>query len=633
MSADGSAPRQFILGLADEMIVDGFAGAGGMSEAIEQAFGRHADFAMNHNDGALSCHQVNHPQTPHLRADMREIPPKQITRGRPVGLFHISPDCTDHSQAKGGQPRSKKVRALTWLALRWVGQESVRVLSLENVKQILRWGPLIAKRDPVTGRVIKLDRSVAAPGERVPVDQQFLIPDPRRKGLYWRRFVAELRALGYSVDWRIINAADFGAPTTRERLFMIARRDGLPVVWPKPTHFKNPKRGQKKWRSAAECIDFSIPCPSIFGRKKDLADASLRRVATGVFRHVINSADPFIVSATHQGGNRVHSVREPLRTVTGAQRGELMLVAPHLQQVTQSGRIHGVNKPLPVITTAKGGEQALCAATLIQTGYGEREGQQPRVPGLDKPLGTVVAEGGKHALVTAFLAQHNTMPSGGIHPGHDVRKPLSAITTTGSQQGLVTAHLAHFRGNCDARDAREPLRTASAGGQHHGLVTATLVTNTTGHAPTDPRDPAPTIATGGHHGVVQCTLSRDVEEGALRVAAFLMRYYGQGGQWSDLRDPSPAITTKDRLALVTVVIDGNSYLIVDIGLRMLTPEELKLCQGFPPSYVITNGHDGRKFTKTEQVRFIGNSVSPPPAVAILKANFPADTVPEMRMAA
>lgn len=593
-------------------MVDGFAGAGGMSEAIEQAFGRHADYAMNHNDGALSCHRRNHAQTPHLCADMREIPPRRITQGRPVGLFHISPDCTDHSQAKGGQPRSKKVRALTWLALRWVGQESVRVLSLENVKQILNWGPLLAKRDAETRRVVTLDKiicpetgkpinRIADPGEQVPVERQFLVPDPKRKGLYWRRFVAELRTLGYTVDWRIINAADFGAPTTRERLFMIPRKDGRPIAWPTPTHAKAPKRGQKKWRSAAECIDFSIKCPSIFGRKKDLANASLRRVATGVFRHVINCADPFIVSATHHGSDRVHSIREPLNTVTGAQRGEFMFVAPHLQQITQGGRIHSSDKPLPVVTTAKGGEQALCASTLIQIGYGERDGQAPRVPGLKKPLGVVVAEGGKHALVSAFLAQHNTMPKGGVHPGHDAREPSSAITTTGSQQGLTLAHLAHFRGNCDERSARNPLQAISAGGLHHG--------------------------------VVECTLSPEIEEGALRVAAFLMRYYGQGGQWSDLRDPSPAITTKDRLALVTVVIDGNSYLIVDIGLRMLTPEELKLCQGFPAKYIITHGHDGRIFTKTEQVRFIGNSVSPPPAVAILKANFPEEIAPEWRMAA
>lgn len=572
-----------------------------MSEAIEQAFGRHADFAMNHNDGALSCHQVNHPQTPHRRADMREIEPRSITRGRPVGLFHISPDCTDHSQAKGGQPRSKKVRALTWLGLRWTGQENVRVLSLENVKQILKWGPLVAKRCKLTGRVVKLDHSVSEPGERVPVERQFLVPDPRRRGLYWRRFVGELQAQGYSVDWKIVNAADFGAPTTRERLFMLARKDGQPIVWPKPTHFKNPRRGQKKWRSAAECIDFSIPCPSIFTRKRPLVTASARRVATGVMRYVVNNADPFIIHATHHGSDRVHDLHGPLPTVTGAQRGELMLVAPHLHQVTQSGRLHETDAPLKVITTAKGGEQGLCAATLIQTGWGEREGQQPRVPGIDKPLGTIMAGGGKHALVTAFLAQHNTAKNGGVNPGRAATLPLSAITTTGKQQGLVTAHLAHFRGNCDARDAREPLRTVSAGGQHHG--------------------------------VVECTLSSDVEEGALRVAAFLIRYYSTGGQWSDLRDPLAAITTADRLALVTVYIDGRSYLIVDIGLRMLTPHELKLCQGFPPNYIIERGHDGRKFTKTEQVRFIGNSVSPPPAVAILRANFPDEVLPEMRMAA
>lgn len=522
MSADG---RQFILPLADELIVDLFAGGGGMSTAIEQAMGRHADIAANHDDDATSMHRANHPQTRHFIAGVFEVDPRGATRGRPVGLVHLSPDCTHFSQAKGGQARDTKIRGLSWVGKRWAGQVRPRVITLENVKQIRDWGPLIAKRDPATGRVVKLDGTVAAPGERVPVQQQFLVPDPRHKGRTWARFLRDLRALGYVVEHRLLCAADYGAPTTRERLFLVARCDGEAIRWPEMTHHKAPKRGQKRWRAAAECIDWSLPCPSIFDRPRPLADATLRRIARGLQRYVIDAADPFIVPVTHACDSRVHGVDEPLRTITTAQHGEFML----------------------------------CAPTLIQTGYGEREGQEPRAMDIGLPLGTVVAGGVKHAAVAAFLAQHNTMPGGSVHAGHDAREPLSAITKTGSQQGIVTARL----------------------GQ----------------------------------------LSPEHEAGALRVAAFLMRYYGEGGQWGDLRDPAPTITTKDRLALVTVMIKGTPSVIVDIGQRMFVPRELYRAQGFPDSYIIERGHDGRKFSKSAQVRMVGNSVSPPPAAALIRANF------------
>lgn len=555
---------QLILGLADELIVDLFAGGGGMSVAIERAIGRHADIAINHDADALSMHMRNHPQTRHLLGDVREVDPRTAVQGRPVGLLHLSPDCTHHSQAAGGQPRDKKIRALSWVGLRWAGQVRPRILTLENVLQIRKWGPLTAKRDKASGRVLRLDGSIADPGERVPIEQQYLVPDPRRIGRTWRRFLQLLASEGYAFEHRPLVAADFGAPTTRERLFLVARNDGLPIVWPAPTHFKKPTRGQKRWRAAAECIDWSIECPSIFDRKRPLADATLRRVAHGTQKFVIDSGDPFIVPITHHGQNRGSSAREPLRTVTTAHRGEFALVAP----------------------------------TLVQAGYGEREGQAPRVLDLHGPLGTIVAGGRKHALVTAFLAQHNTMPNGGVHPGRDARGPMSTVTGTGSQQGLVTAHLAHLRGNCDGRSVEEPLRTISAGGEHHA--------------------------------VVECTLSPDDEAGALRVAAFLMRYHSTGGQWSDPRDPLTTLTTRDRLALVTVWIKGYPYVITDIGLRMLQPHELYRAQGFPADYEIKIGHDGRVFSKSAQVRMVGNSVSPPPAEAFIRANW---TAVERRVAA
>lgn len=576
----------------DELIVDLFAGGGGLSTACEQALGRSPDIAINHNDDALSMHRANHPQTRHFVADVFEVCPRGATQGRPVGYLHLSPDCTHHSQAAGGQPRDERIRALTWIGCRWGGQKRPRIITLENVRQILKWGPLVAKRDKATGRVLKRCGTVAEPGEHVARRDQFLVPDPKREGTTWRAFVRSLQAMGYVVEWRILCAADYGAGTTRERLFMVARCDGKPIVWPEPTHFKKPARGQKRWVSAAECIDWSIPCPSIFERAKPLAPATLRRIARGIQRFVLDSADPFIVNMAH--GGKLESVTDPVSTIATEKGGCRAVVAPSLVQVAHGeGKPGGVQRwgsgvrsaldPLGTATASGGGGYALMAASLVQTGYGEREGQAPRSLDITEPLGTIVGTG-KHAAACAYLMQAN----GGFNetPGHDVRKPTSTITNTGSQQQLVSA---------------------------------VLVTNTTNHAARDMSDPAPTITTGGHHAAVTCTLSPEHEAGALRVAAFLTTYYGNGAE-CDPREPTSTITTRDRLALVTVVLKGTPYLIVDIGLRMLTPRELYRAQGFPPDYQIEVGHDGRRFPKFAQVRMVGNSVSPHPAAALIAAN-------------
>lgn len=559
---------QFILDLDDELIVDEFACGGGMSEAIEQAIGRHVDIAVNHDDDACSMHAANHPQTEHHWKDVFEVCPRKATRGRAVGLLHLSPDCTHHSQARGGQPRSKQLRGLAWVAVRWAGMKHPRIITLENVKQILQWGPLIAKRCPKTRRVVKIDGTVAAPGERVPVQQQHLVPDPARAGQTWRAFVRSLELQGYTVEWRVLCAADYGAPTTRSRLFMVARCDGAPIVWPEPTHFKAPKRGQKRWRSAAECIDWSIQGRSILGREKPLADATLRRVAHGMKRYVLDSAEPFIVQIANWSRDGLNSVSDPLSTVTAWPKGgshavvaPVMVQAGHGQGTPDAPRwSYGAKDACdPVGTvTASGGGQALAVGTLVQMGYGERDGQAPRALDARQPLGTVVGAG-KFAAVTAFVEQAN----GGFNatPARDAREPLSTSTATGSQQRLVTATMA------------EP------------------------------------------------GLTPEQEAGALRCAAFLIRYYGQGGQLGDLHEPMSTSTTKDRLALVTVWLRGTPYVIVDIHLRMLTPRELYNANGFPATYIIDRGHDGRVFSKSTQVRMCGNAVPPPLGRAVIAANW------------
>lgn len=633
--------KQLILDVHDKLIVDLFAGGGGMSVAFETAFGRSPDIAINHNDDALSMHRANHPLTRHFIADVYEVCPHGATQGRPVGWLHLSPDCTHHSQASGGQPRSKKIRGLSWVGYRWAGQVCPDVISLENVKQILKWGPLVAKRDKATGRVLKLDGTVAAPGEQVPVQQQYLIPDPKREGQTWRKFVAALEHLGYQVEHRTLVAADLGGHTTRERLFMIARRDGRPIAWPEPTHFKKPKNGQKKWKPAADCIDFSDLGKSIFDRPKPLAPATMRRIAKGVKRYVFDNANPFIVPIAHyNGADTAHSIDEPLRTITAATKGgEFSIATPIIAKFRGDSVGHAIDEPLPTITsggdcarpagaahalgvvapvlvqaahgdgqpgraqrwgagcrdiqdplgtvTASGGH-AVAAATLVQTGYGERKGQAPRSLDIDAPLGTVVGSG-KHALCTAYMMQANDGFNTTV--GRALDDPMTTITNSGSQQQLVTAFLSRQFGNSVGHGADEPMGTTTAGG-------------------------------GGKSALVECVLSPEQEAGALRVAAFLMEYYSEGGQWSELDKPLNTITTRDRLALVTVWIQGTPYVIVDIRLRMLKPRELFNGQDFPPSYIIDRGHDGRKFSISAQVRMCGNSVDPVMATGFLIANAP-----------
>ena len=351
-------------------------------------------------------------------------------------------------------------------------------------------------------------------------------------------------------------------------------------------------------------------------------------------------ASPIIAPATHQGSDRVNDPGAPLPTITCANRGELTLISP----------------------------------TLVQTGYGERAGQAPRVPGLDQPLGTVVAGGVKHAIAAAHLVKFRfadegkaldeplpTITSGGNYKrpagaahalgistvfmaqmnggfnttaAKSVDDPMTTVTNTGSQQQLVTANLVHLRGNCDARDLNDPLHTISAGGTHHGLMTAFLERQFGASVGQALDEPAPTITAGGggKSSLVELQLSPEVEAGALRVAAFLISYYGTENV-SDANEPAPTITTRDRLALVTVTIKGTPYVIVDICLRMLQPAELYKAQGFPADYIISHGADGKPFTKTQQVHMCGNSVSPPPMAALAQANDPWRAIERQAVAA
>ena len=523
---------------ANELIVDSFAGGGGASHGILMALGRSPDIAINHDKEAIALHAANHPDSLHLAEDVWHVDPVTACAGRPVGLMWLSPDCKHFSKAKGGKPVSKKIRGLAWVAVRWAKAVRPRIIVLENVEEFQTWGPV----DRVTQR-----------------------PDKERRGLTFKRFVGRLRNLGYEVEWKELRACDYGAPTIRKRLFLIARCDSVAITWPEATHGKHRVH---PWRTAAECIQWEIPCPSIFERKKPLAENTQKRIARGLKRFVIDSPNPFIIRTDMHLSNSgcAYPIDDPLRTITSA--GGHGIVVPYTAGV--GGRAgqspeRPLSKPYQTITAK--GDAALVSPTLIQTGYGEREGQAPRAPGLDKPLGTIVGTQ-KHALVSAFLAK--AYEGGYKGPGAQLSMPLPTVTSVDHNQ-LVAAHLEVMHSTSRGASMNEPMQSVCGGANHFA-----------------------------------------------EVRAFMVAYYGNEKDGGDLRDPMRTVTSKERFGLVAV--DGVDYAIADIGMRMLAPRELYRAQGFPDSYKIDIPYNGKPLTKTAQVRMVGNSVCPPLAAAIVSAN-------------
>lgn len=699
------------------LIIDSFAGGGGASTGIEDALGRSPDVAINHNAKALALHAANHPETLHLDSNIWDVEPLTVTGGRHVGLLWASPDCKHFSKAKGGAPRDRNIRDLAWVVVKWAEFAKPDVICLENVEEFRTWGPVDNDGQPI--------KELA--------------------GIEFERWSRRLKSAGYKMQWRELRACDYGAPTIRKRFFMVARRDGLPIRWPKPTHGdpKSPEVLKGKllpWRTAAECIDWSLPCPSIFDSSAEimakhglrairpLAGNTLARIARGMKRYVIDADRPFLVNLTH--GGRVEDVAEPIKTITGAHRGEkamvvptivgcggragqsrprggnepfatvtakadaclvaaslqrfnsgatgqdlrdpmatitanswikkpggaapLGLLAPYLASiahgysggrreypltdplgtVTVGGVQHAVVAPFlatmrnsqkpwqgadepahtitaggagltvvaPVLTYAQQGggnrsiedphhticaskkdQNSLIAATMVQTGYGERTGQAPRALDVGAPVGTVVAGGAKHAPIAAFLAQHNGGPNMGAHAGHDPRDPLSTIAATGSHQTPVAAFFAKYYGTGDGARTDDPMHTVT-------------VKDRMAHMQAELGAPP---------------FAPEHEDRARAVAAFLREQGAwEGGEF------------------VTLSIGGADFVVVDIGMRMLTPRELFNAQGFPSDYVIdgvwnedaTGDWHWQGFAKDVQVSCCGNSVCPPLAAAIVGAN-------------
>lgn len=595
--------------LDNRMTVVLFAGMGGGCDGLEWA-GFPVHVAINHDPVAVAVHERRHPHTRHLRCDVFEADPREVCRGRPVRVLHASPDCTHFSVAKGGKPVSKRRRSLAWVVVRWAGTVRPETITLENVSEIQTWGPLIAKRDPATGRVVRLDGTVAAKGERVPVAEQWLVPDPRHRGRIWRAWLRHLAALGYSFEGRVLVCADYGVPTIRKRFFGVAKADGSLIDWPARTHAPRDKAKAlklKPWVGTHTCIDWSIPMRSIFGRPKPLADATLRRTACGIMRYVVETTEPFIVPITHSGGgSRGHGVGEPLRTITTAHRGEMAVVAPHVAKFRTHSTGSDMREPMPTITAnsfeARPGGAipiGVAAVSLIQTGYGERAGQAPRALDVEEPMGTQVAGGGKAALVASFMAQYTAGSNAG-HPAHHMLDPMSTMATKGSQQAFAAVSLSEMRGTCKAgRTAADPLPAQTAGGLHSAVVAGVLGDmrgrSPSGRAIAEPMS-APTAVSHAH-----------------LILAFLQTYYSSGGQDQAIDDPLRAVTTKARHGLVTVDVRGEPYVIDDIMIRMLEPEEGARAHGFAdgclPDEVTIDGKT-RRLTKTEKHHLVGNSVPP-----------------------
>ena len=554
-----------------ELIVDNFAGGGGASTGIEMATGYSVDIAINHDPEAIKMHKANHPNTKHYCENVWAVDPVKACNGHPVGLAWFSPDCKHFSKAKGGKPKDKNIRGLAWVALRWAGLVRPRVIMLENVEEFKTWGPLNRGHHPIKAK----------------------------QGKTFEKFVQQLNDLGYTVEFKELIAADYGAPTMRKRFFMIARCDGKPIVWPEPTHGPADSEAVKvgllkPYVGAYTQIDFSRPCPSIFDTSEEikekygiravrpLAQKTMDRIARGLKKFVLDNPEPFIIQCNHGGERRPNDIREPMPTITG--KHGYGIVEPYMVQIGQTGftkdRSKDVREPLTTIVSKN--EHCLISPTLIQY-HSETSKDGVRGQTIEDPIMTVDSSN-RYGLVASFLQKY--YDGGYKGAGDTLENPLPTVTAW-DHNSVVTANLIQMNNHCDGRDLRDPIPTITAGDGHFG-----------------------------------------------EVRAFLIKYYGQGtGQ--DIEEPLDTVTSRDRFGLVT--IEGVDYQIVDIGLRMLEPKELYGCQGFPDDYIIDHDYTGKTYPRSEQVRRCGNAVCPPIPAALVRANLPelciAERTPNMRMEA
>lgn len=558
------------INLLDEIIVDNFAGGGGASTGIELATGRPVTIAINHDPAAILMHETNHPYTQHLQASVWDVDPVEVCAGRPVGLAWFSPDCKHFSKAKGSALVDRNIRGLAWIVLRWAGTVRPRVIILENVEEFKTWGP-VRKGKPVKSK----------------------------SGDTFQKWLSQLEALGYKVEYRELVAADYGAPTTRKRFVLVARCDGQPIRWPERTHApadsEDVKSGKcKPWVSAAEVIDWSLPCPSIFASKTEikemygvnavrpLADNTMRRIIRGVDKFTIKSAEPFIVPTGY-----------------GERKG-------------QAPRVHDINDPLPTVVAS--GKHNLCAPNLIQY-HDEQQSDYTRAQGLKAPISTVDASN-RYGLVTAHLDKYFAGGYKGCGNGPD--DPLTTITVE-PRHSLCTAQMTEYYGNGAPLDVTEPMHTATS--HDREALTCAHVAEFKGQDIGQRADnPLRTVtAQGGEFAVVSVRTVKYASGADL-------------GYWPQVRDLLNKYCdyhlADDEILLIWIW--DAWYYIRDIGLRMLTPAELYHAMGFPVDYIIDRDYTGKPYPKTQQVARCGNAVCPPMARAVVAANMPEWCVIDIR---
>lgn len=578
------------INLLDEIIVDNFAGGGGASTGIELATGRPVTIAINHDPAAILMHKTNHPYTVHLQASVWDVDPEEVCAGRPVGLAWFSPDCKHFSKAKGAALVDRNIRGLAWIVLRWAGTVRPRVIILENVEEFQTWGP-VRKGKPVKSK----------------------------SGQTFRQWLSQLEALGYTVEYRELVAADYGAPTTRKRFVLIARCDGKPIRWPERTHAPRDSEEVKSgkcqpWRSAAEIIDWSVPMYSIFATKREikekygvnavrpLADNTLRRIIRGVDKFTIKSGKPFLVECNHSGAGHIADVGKPIGTVT--QRCTMGVCAPVMEPFTFSNTGGSVGAPAdePIHTIRTAGGQVLAAANIIQ--YHTEQSEDARANTLDTPLPTVDASN-RYGLTAVHLTEYygNGQPIDPTEPMH--------TATSHDREALTAVHIQKYFGGVIGAEASDPLPTVTAI-DHNALTAAHVVEFKGQDLGQRPDKPLRTItASAGEFAVAAVRTARYARGAALgywpEVRALLNKYCGY-----NLAD--------DEILLIWV--RGAWHYINDITMRMLTPSELYAAMGFPADYIIDRDYTGRDYPKTQQVARCGNAVCPPLATAVVRANFP-----------
>lgn len=555
------------------LIIDLFAGGGGASTGLAWALGRDPDIAINHDAEALAMHRANHPHTRHMQNDITRVLPLEATGGHPVAILHASPDCTHFSKAKGGKPKSQYIRDLAWVVIRWAEDTHPNLITLENVEEFLTWGPLDKNGQPIKEQA---GATFAA----------------------WRK---RLVRLGYRVEWRLLRACDYGAPTTRLRLFVVARRDKRPIVWPAPTH-GNPKSAEVRagkllpWRTAAECIDWSIPSRSIFDRKKPLALATQRRIAEGLRRYVLQAAEPFIVTYYGAKGERDfrgQDLGRPLPTQTTENR--FGLISPVVVTNTTGHAPTPVDMPMPTLTT--GNQQMMAGvvvAPILSRQFGQSIGQS-----VDAPHPTIT-QCNHDALVQAVcLAKHY----GGV-VGHGIHQPLGTVTSI-DHHSLVSACLTKYYGKSECAAVDAPLHTLTSK-EHMALTSACLVKYCGTAKAADVGEPMHTITAKARMGLVEAEARQNSEPRRYEQVRDFLRTWG-------------VIGPKDEAEFI---YQGVVHRITDILMRMLAPRELYTAQGFPPDYIIDRLPDGKCLTKTVQIRMCGNSVPPELVEALVRANGP-----------